>query len=84
LIGRADERPEGGHPLLEKVMEDGRRVEGASPPLQQIQERFQREFAALPDRLHSLESADPPSPVATTEAIESDRDRLSRAMRNSE
>ena len=70
VIGLADEPlPEpGAEALLETFMEEGRLV-APLPSLQEIRDRFQRDFAALDDRFKALKKA-PRYPV-----------RLSRDLR---
>jgi nicotinate phosphoribosyltransferase len=55
VIARAEERSEGGEPLLGEVMEGGRRVT-PDPTLEELRKRFRREFACLPPRHKALRS----------------------------
>jgi len=56
LIARAEEKYAGAEPLLNCVMRGGARS-GASPPLDELQQRARRELAALPARFHRLRGA---------------------------
>ena len=53
IIALDREEVSGGEPLLETVMEGGRRT-APSPSLDQSRQRFQQEFAALPERFKAL------------------------------
>ena len=59
----ADEHNE-GRPLLEKVMEGGRRV-GVSPLLEDIRRRAAAALASLPAAFRSLEPEPAPAPMLT-------------------
>ncbi len=66
-IARADEASS-GEPLLGEVMTDGRR-RAPAPPLEQLRERFRREFALLPER-HKLLRSPEIYPVQVSDALE--------------
>ncbi|RLB95127.1 MAG: nicotinate phosphoribosyltransferase [Deltaproteobacteria bacterium] len=53
VLGTADERVDGGQPLLETVMREGR-VCVASPSLEAIRERCRRQMAGLADRYRRI------------------------------
>jgi len=53
VIARAEERSEDGEPLLVKVMEGGSPVT-PDPTLEELRQRFRREFACLPQRHKAL------------------------------
>jgi nicotinate phosphoribosyltransferase len=55
VIARAEEPSEDGEPLLGKVMEGGKRVM-PDPTLEELRNRFRREFACLPQRHKALRS----------------------------
>ena len=55
VIARAEERSEDGEPLLVKVMEGGSPVT-PDPTLEELRQRFRREFACLPQRHKALRS----------------------------
>lgn len=74
VIGLADEGL-AGEPLLLPVMRDGARL-AAPDALPVMRERARRELARLPDRLRSLDPADPPYPVEISEALANERDRV--------
>jgi len=61
-LARADEK-HSSRPLLEKVMEGGRRLPQGEVGLEQARERARTEIAKLPDRVQAIEPADPPYPV---------------------
>jgi nicotinate phosphoribosyltransferase len=62
VIALADEKRIAGEPLLNKVMENGRRTVPAEP-LSQCRARCNAELDDLPERLHSLSKAQPQYPV---------------------
>ena len=62
VIALADEKNIAGEPLLNKVMENGRRTVPAEP-LSQCRARCKAELDDLPERLHSLSKARPEYPV---------------------
>lgn len=70
VIGDADESGP-GRPLLIPVMEDGRRLDGGHVALADIRDYAANAIAALPDRLRSLEPADPPYEVSISHALAS-------------
>jgi nicotinate phosphoribosyltransferase len=72
LARRGEELP--GRPLLLAVMRGGRRLPG--PTLAEARQHARRERERLPDRLLSLEPADPPYPVEPSEGLRTLRDRL--------
>jgi nicotinate phosphoribosyltransferase len=55
VVAKAEERSEGGEPLLGEVMKEGRRV-APDPTLEELRKRFRREFACLPQRHKALRS----------------------------
>jgi nicotinate phosphoribosyltransferase len=55
IIGCADEVPTEGEPLLSEVMNGGNRLHRPSP-LEELRQRFRREFACLPERHKRLRS----------------------------
>jgi len=67
IIGLRDETIEGGKPLLEKVMEDGKLVH-LHPSLQKIRERFSKNFACLDDRYKSIQN-DADYPVSVSQPL---------------
>ncbi|MGH2811317.1 MAG: nicotinate phosphoribosyltransferase [Actinomycetota bacterium] len=79
LIGLADEpAPEGGRPLLEKVMEGGKMI--AEESLDQARDRCRSTLASLPDGLTSLEQVDP-YPVGISKGLQQLNDRLTSSAR---
>jgi nicotinate phosphoribosyltransferase len=69
VIARAGE-PFQGRALLRSVMRGGRRTSEAADDFQSIRRRAADELAKLPERVTSLEPADPPYPVSTSAALE--------------
>jgi nicotinate phosphoribosyltransferase len=81
VIAGVDETPpENGVPLLERVMDRGRRIV-ASPPLAVLRDASRRAVASLPDRLHALDAA-ADYPVAVTEPLEAARRKASQYDRS--
>ncbi len=72
LARRGEELP--GRPLLVPVMCAGRRL--PAPTLAEARQHARRERERLPDRLLSLEPADPPYRVEPSEGLRALRDRL--------
>jgi len=58
-----------GRPLLAQVMRRGRRLPGASEPLERTRARAAAELGLLPDSVRALEPAAPPYPVSISEAL---------------
>ena len=68
IVALQEEKLPGGEPLLETVMEQGRRTRPA-PPLSEIRERFNRDFQQLDD--HHKRLYNPPHyPVTYTPALQ--------------
>ena len=74
LAGRDETFP--GRPLLHPVMREGRRLPSASPTLEEIRARAAEETSKLPERLRSLEPAEPPYQVEVSEALRAGAERL--------
>jgi nicotinate phosphoribosyltransferase len=55
IIGTRDETVEGACPLLEPVIQDGKLL-GRHPSLEEIRERFRKNFAALDEKYKALEN----------------------------
>ncbi len=71
VVGRAGEEIAGARPLLVPVMEGGERLDAGRTDLEEARARARREIGRLPDRVRSLEPADPPYPVEVSDALES-------------
>lgn len=79
VIARADDGedfgPQGGRPLLEQVMAGGRRTGFAATDadhrtlLDRARDRARDELSRLPDRVRSLEDADPPYPIEVSDGL---------------
>ncbi len=75
VIARAGaDRP--GRPLLVPVMEGGERLAAGDLTLEGARERARDELDRLPDRIRSLEPADPPYPVQIDEDLEEYQKRV--------
>ncbi len=68
LIGRSEEKHPEAEPLLECVMQGGRRL-APSPPLAEVRERAQRCLAELPGHYRQLRDA-PPYPVRRSKPLQ--------------
>lgn len=75
VIGLADEDQD-GEPLLRPVMRDGRRIEDAGEDLEAARRRAADQLRRLPDRIRSLERADPPYPVDVSDRLRELRDEV--------
>ncbi len=82
VIGLSDERS-GGRPLLEKVMEGGRRIPGADNSLDAARNRCAAQISRLPQALRNLEPAVSPYPVTISAALEESRLKLTRKILDS-
>jgi nicotinate phosphoribosyltransferase len=82
VLALADER-QPGRPLLQRVMEGGRRLPAGEADHHQARKRAASELARLPDRIRALEDADPPYPVEVSASLEQEsqraRERLAAA-----
>ncbi|WP_457652674.1 nicotinate phosphoribosyltransferase [Rhodocaloribacter sp.] len=68
VIARFDEALD-GTPLLECVMRGGVRTEAGRRTLADARARAEAGLAALPERLHALDAAEPPYPVDLSEGL---------------
>ncbi len=75
VLGLHDEVVEGGRPLLERVMVDGKRVVDREP-LIALRDRCRAAVASLPARLRALDPEGPPYDVRTSPEL----DALVRAL----
>ncbi len=80
VIGLHDE-PIAGRPLLAKVMEEGVRLPAGHVSLSEIRAHAHTALATLPERLRSLQPADPPYEVRLSAGLEAEMERLKRIMR---
>lgn len=71
-----------GEPLLQTVMQNGRRLPDSHLSLEAIRRTCQSRVGALPPRLRALEPADPPFPVEVSRDLQADHDRLRSALEN--
>ncbi len=69
-----------GEPLLQAVMQSGRRTDLGRATLNQSRERTRRQLKSLPDRLLSLASPTHPYPVDVSPALEAERVKLRRQL----
>jgi nicotinate phosphoribosyltransferase len=79
VIAAHDEEP-AGRPLLEKVMEAGRRLPAGRRDWRVARERAMREMAGLPERVLAIERADPPYPVGTSARLRRYFDSIARGF----
>jgi nicotinate phosphoribosyltransferase len=75
VIGRRDEKIEGGRPLLEPVVRDGQLLK-SHPSLDEIRERFRGNFELLDDAYKALRGASS-YPVTLSPGLEALRNSLS-------
>jgi nicotinate phosphoribosyltransferase len=78
-IGRFDERLP-GEPLLERLWPNPAGQDGG---LHKSRRRLQEELKRLPSRLHTLESVQPPYPVAISGRLKADFERVRREIQES-
>ncbi len=79
-VGRADEDLL-GRPLLQKVMEGGRRLPPGRVGLEECRKRARRELALLPGHLLGLEKSDPPYPVEVSARLEGHQEETTQRVR---
>jgi nicotinate phosphoribosyltransferase len=70
LIACSDETFADGEPLLQCVMQQGKRTEAGKQTLEAARQRAQEGLRRLPKHLLSLEEADPPYPVRISARLE--------------
>ena len=75
IIGLHDEGID-GRPLLSKVIQAGKRLPASHRSLPHIREHAHTELAKLPDRLTSLDAAQPPYRVELSAQLQGQIDRL--------
>ncbi|MBW1840278.1 MAG: nicotinate phosphoribosyltransferase [Deltaproteobacteria bacterium] len=78
IVGLRNDSVEGGTPLLEKVMDDGKMLR-AHPSLEAIRGRFKDRFAALPDSYKSIHEHTP-YPVHLSRRLEALQKSVSSTM----
>lgn len=79
VIARRDEEL-AGRPLLEKVMEDGRRSSNPRA-LDAIRDHARRELAKLPDSVQDLSEAEPPYHTEISDSLREYRERVTERVR---
>ena len=82
LIGLSEEEVDDSEPLLEIVMQDGKRLL-PQEPLPKIQERFREEFRLLPEAYKDLEG-NPNYPVNITPRLQALQDQVKREISEKE
>ena len=80
VIGTADESME-GRPLLETVMQDGRRVQSVSRSLEEVRRYAARSLAELPAGLRGLDQAELPYPVSISDRLDRTANELEGRLR---
>ncbi len=80
VIARHDERL-AGEPLLRAVMKNGRKLEASGPSLEQMRAHARSQLEALPPAVQALEKCSPGYPVAISESLAAERDRLTDSLR---
>jgi nicotinate phosphoribosyltransferase len=75
VIARVDEELP-GRPLLQRVMAGGEPVAPDATDLERSRERARRELASLPARVRALAPAEPPYPVAVSDRLQGDLERV--------
>jgi nicotinate phosphoribosyltransferase len=68
VIGRADEDLP-GRPLLAPVMRGGKRLPAGRVDLDEARAYAREQTGRLPERVRAIDKADPPYPVAVSEAL---------------
>lgn len=77
VVGRVDETLP-GRPLLVPVMRNGKRLPDATPPLKEVREYARAQLARVPEHVRALEPAQPPYPVAQSDALVRYQERVGR------
>jgi len=73
IIGLKDDTLDDAYPLLEKVMENGRRLQ-PSPTLKELRDRFKKNFSLLDERYKALDETHP-YPVTISPGLKALQDR---------
>lgn len=71
-----------GRPLLQLVMNEGRRLPAGTVATGDARSRAAREVARLPERIRGLDPADPPYPVETSPGLASYQDEVEDRLRH--
>ncbi len=79
IIGRCNEELP-GRPLLEPVMAGGKRLAAGRIPLEAARSHCQAQLALLPEPLRVLKRAEEAYPVAFSEALKTDLERVARSL----
>lgn len=79
VVARADESLP-GRPLLRKVMEGGRRLPAGAEDLERMRRRTKEELRRLPDRVRSLDEADPPYEVEISAELQRYTEQVTREV----
>jgi nicotinate phosphoribosyltransferase len=67
-----------GRPLLQQVMQRGKRTEAGQQGLQAARDRAREEIGRLPDQVQGIERAEPPYPVSLSDELSAFRDQIVR------
>ncbi|ADE16055.1 nicotinate phosphoribosyltransferase [Nitrosococcus halophilus Nc 4] len=79
VIARFDETLE-GQPLLEQVMNQGKRLERGQVSLEQAREHARKQMEALPPEFHALQSLKQGYPVTVSEALRQANEQLQHEL----
>ena len=67
-----------GRPLLEQVMQQGRRLPAGTPDLEAIRRHARDQTTRLPERIRRITPADPPYPVEVSQALSDLQQKIER------
>ena len=84
VAGANEPAPAGADPLLRPAIRDGEFCEGALPSLPAVREHAARELGALPDAIRGLPPAGASYPVAISDGLEAEKQRLIQAYRSNQ
>jgi nicotinate phosphoribosyltransferase len=75
VIGLREESSD-GDPLLQQVMKGGTRLPTGQRSLEESREHAERSLAMFPERIRTIEPADPPYPVRISDQLAAERDAV--------
>ena len=81
VLARAEESHE-GEPLLERVMQNGKRLDKSRRTLEQIRDHARQELERLPARWKRLETAETPYPVEVAKSLTYELEELRERFRS--
>jgi nicotinate phosphoribosyltransferase len=79
IVAGVDEKHD-GRPLIRKVMENGERLPEGGTNIDEARKTAEKEIGSLPERIRSLERADPPFEVVVSEKLKNRKEAAIRRV----